>query len=87
VALGPDGLRLVQRGAGPHSEGGWPVQSFSQIPIIFKYSNTLQLVKYKKVTSGAPKSSNHGMVQYEFERYKLPFWEKSKFPTKFEFKK
>jgi hypothetical protein len=26
------------------------------------------------------------MVQYEFERNKLPFWEKSKFPTEFELK-
>jgi hypothetical protein len=26
------------------------------------------------------------MIQYEFERNKLPFWEKSKFPTEFELK-
>jgi hypothetical protein len=40
----------------------------------------------KKVTSVAPKISKLGMVQYEFERNKLPFWEKSKFVTKFELK-
>jgi hypothetical protein len=39
------------------------------------------------VTSGAQKISKLGMVQYEFERNKLPFWEKSKFPTELELKK
>jgi hypothetical protein len=72
--------------AGPHSEGGRPVQSFSQIPLIFQYSNTLQIVKNKKVTFVAQKISKLGMAQDKIERKKLPFWKKSKFPAKYELK-
>jgi hypothetical protein len=67
-------------------KGVGPFNPFPQIPIIFQYSNTLQLVKYKKVTFSAPKFSKLGMVQYKFERNKLPFWEKFKFPIEFELK-
>jgi hypothetical protein len=72
------GLGHTVKGVGPFSP--FPKsQSFSNI-------HTLQVVKYKKVTSITPKICKLGMVQDEFEWNNLPFWKKSKFATEFELK-